>query len=90
MSYWYGLSFEDVAEMPFAAIRNYLERLPARQTETKLLLADVISFPHMKKGDRQTAMRQWMKIAQPRRETELRPASPAILKLMGIGVEYVK
>lgn len=76
--------------MPQTAISAYLERLPARQAEVKLMLSDAVSYPHMKKGDRQTAMRQWMKKARSRSDASVRPASPGVLKLLGIGVGYVE
>jgi hypothetical protein len=87
LSFWYGLSFEAAANMPFAAIESYLERLPARQAEMKLLLADVVSVPHMKEHNRRSALNQWMRNAKARAQA-VRPATPGVLKLMGIGVNY--
>jgi hypothetical protein len=90
LSYWYGLSFAEIADMPFTAISAYLERLPARQAETKMMMADVVSYPHMKALDRQSALRGWMKQANARQPEQRRPASPAALKLLGIGVTYME
>lgn len=74
--------------MPFSAIEQYLERLEARQAETRILMADVIALPHMEKGDRKAMTRRWERQARAREaKGQLRLASPAMLKLMGIGVE---
>lgn len=72
--------------MPFTAIEQYLERLEARQAETSLLMADVTVLPYMKKGDQSMSIRQWMRKAKARQTQQARPASAAVLKLMGIGV----
>jgi hypothetical protein len=45
--------------MPMSAISAYLERLPARQAEWKILMADPIALPHMKEGDRRTMVNSW-------------------------------
>lgn len=74
--------------MPFTAIEQYLERLDARQAEMKLLLADAIALPYMKKGYQVMAMKRWMRAAKAR-DGQARPASAAVLKLMGIGVEVL-
>ena len=78
-----------MADMPFAAIDAYLKRLPARQAELKLLLADAVSIPHMKENHRREAQNAWMRTAMVNGGNEAKPASPAILKMMGIGVRYV-
>jgi hypothetical protein len=73
--------------MPFSAIDAYLERLEARMAEAKLMLSDAVSYPHLKDSARSNAAQRWMQKANARQKA--RPATPAILKLMGIGVEYV-
>lgn len=72
--------------MPIAAINVYLERLPARQAELKLMLADVVSYPHIKKDQQDTAMKKWLREANANVVQKAKVASPAILRLMGIGV----
>lgn len=72
--------------MPIAAINVYLERLPARQAELKLMLADVVSYPHIKKDAQDTSIKQWLREANANVVQKAKVASPAILRLMGIGV----
>ena len=75
--------------MPLAAINAYLDRLPARQAELKLLLSDAVSIPHMKENHRREAQSAWMRAARISMESA-QTASPARLKMMGIGVRYVE
>jgi hypothetical protein len=77
--------------MPISAIEAYLDRLPARMAEMKLSHADAVSVPHMKEQARKQATNEWMRTANlhtaPR---AAKRASPARLKLMGIGFRNVK
>jgi len=86
LSFWYGIGFGDAAEMPMAAMEAYLERIPARQAELKLALADAVSLPHMKKNDRERSVREWERAANVDSEQTARVAPRGLLKLMGIGV----
>jgi hypothetical protein len=86
MSFWYGLSFDDVANMPMARLENYLEKLPARFSELQMLLADVVSLPHMKDEHRRATMNGWMRTLQVVTPFKAKPASKARLQMMGIGV----
>ena len=90
LSFWYGLQFSEVAEMPITGINAYIEKLEARKAELKLLMADVVSLPHMKKHDRMSTVNGWMKLLNIFSQTQAKPASPARLKMMGIGVRHVK
>jgi hypothetical protein len=74
--------------MPMTAMREYLQRLPVRKAELKLLLADVISLPYMNKSDRRSALRRWEQDAGAMEQAQ--PATPGILKMLGIGVRHVK
>jgi len=67
--------------MPFAAIGAYMDRLPERQSELRLMLAEIAMLPHMAQRDREAALRRW-------RATVVKPgkASPEILRLHGIAV----
>jgi hypothetical protein len=76
--------------MPFETINAYLEKLEARKTETKLMMADLVSLPNMKKKDRVSLVNSWMKLLDVISPMKVKPASPGILKMMGIGVRYVK
>ena len=81
----YGLSYTDINAMPLAAIRAYLDCIPAVQAEQRLIVGDGASLPYMK--DPRKVQREWQKAAYDGLR-EARPATPAILKMMGIGVEY--
>lgn len=87
MTFWYGLGFADISNMPMAAIQAYLINLPVRQAELKLLMAEVESIPNMKKQDRESLLKDWMQTA--RVKPAVRKATPGILKLLGIGVHHV-
>lgn len=75
--------------MPFAAIEAFLNKLEARKTEVKLMMADVEMLPSMKKSDRETTMNGWMKLLNIHSPSKAKVASPARLRLMGIGVRHV-
>jgi len=80
----YGLSFADISAMPMAAIREYLDCIPAIQAEQRLIVGDGASLPHLKDPDK--VLRAWQKAAYEDQSPIV--ASPAVLKLYGIGVEY--
>lgn len=70
------------------AVNAYLQNLELRQTETKLMMADVVNLPHMKKRDRDRTVKSWMRLLNIREQTLAKPASPARLKMIGIGVRH--
>ena len=72
-----------------STVQAYLQKLEVRQAETKLMLADAGSVPHMKARDRNKTINRWMKIVQIQTPVKAKKASPAKLKLMGIGVKHV-
>ena len=76
--------------MPFSAITAYLNRLPARQAEMKILFADAVSYPHIKKDQQHNMMNIWSKQANMFITPTARIATPGKLRMMGIGVKYVK
>jgi hypothetical protein len=88
LSFWYGLQFSEIAEMPIASINAYINKLEARKTEVKLMMADVVSLPKMKKNDRVSLVNSWMKLLNITSQAQAKPASPGRLKLMGIGVKH--
>jgi hypothetical protein len=88
MTFWYGLGFADISDMPMTAFTAYVQHLPARQAEMKLILSEVESLPNMKPSARASLMREWMKAAEI--EPTVRKATPGILKLLGIGVRHVQ
>lgn len=75
--------------MPFTAIDAYLNKLEARKTEVKLMTADVVMLPHIKKSQRESTLNGWMKLLNIHSQSKTKPASPARLRLMGVGVKYV-
>lgn len=73
--------------MPMASIEAYLEKLPARMAEYKMMMADPIALPHMKKNDQQNMVNSWNRAMSANQPAQV--ASPARLKMMGIGVRFV-
>lgn len=77
--------------MPVTTLNAYLSHLEARQTETKMMLADVVMLPHVEADERKSKLNRWNKILDIHQSgKKARVASPAQLKLMGIGVNRVK
>ena len=76
--------------MPIAALNAYLNHLEARQVETKLMLADAIMLPHVKKEDYQSKLNGWKRILDIHQSSKPKIASLAKLKLLGIKVNHVK
>lgn len=74
--------------MPIAAIGAYLERLPAREAELTLLMADAAAYPHMKESHRKRALSGWLRSANAGARRVARRASPARLRMLGIGVKF--
>lgn len=74
--------------MPVSAMEAYLARLETRKAEVKILLADVVSLPHMTKKKREATLKGWMKYLN-FEDAKPKPASPARLRMMGIGVKHV-
>ena len=90
LSYWYGLQFSEIANMPLSTVQAYLQKLEVRQAETKLMLVDVESITILKARDRKKMINRWMKLVQIQEPAKAKKASPAKLKMMGIGVRYVR
>jgi hypothetical protein len=82
------MSFEDAVNMPMASLQAYLERLPARLAEVKMMLVEPLAVPHLKKNDQSRMMNGWMKDATI--STPAKKPVPAMLNMMGIGVRFEK
>jgi hypothetical protein len=82
----YGIPYESINNMPIAAITNYLNKIPAVLAERRLVAADGASIPHAK--DAKKIMKQWQTLAYGDTSSK-RVASPAQLRLLGIGVGRV-
>jgi hypothetical protein len=76
--------------MPVAAIEAYLDRLAANLAELKILMADANTLPYLSESARNERLRGWMKVVNQYYPAPARPATPARLKLMGIGIRHVK
>ena len=76
--------------MPIASINEYLDKLEVRMAEKKLMMADVGMLPHIKSGDRNTTLKRWMRTANIQALATARVATPGQLRMIGIGVEFVK
>lgn len=82
------MSYEDIKNMPIAALNSYLDHLETRRIETKIMMTDVIMLPTMKYRD--PIINKWIKHLDIQEPKVSKTASPAKLKMMGIGVRYVK
>jgi len=83
------MSYADVATTPMHAIRAYLAHLPARMAEMRLMLAGVIILPHTDKAARRKLVDGWTKTLQQNAPALKRVAHPAVLGMLGIGVQFV-
>lgn len=83
----YGLSYESINTMPLAAITAYLERIPAITAERKLITGEAASVPWTKNPSR--TLKAWQQQAYGSSSRPARPATPGMLKLIGIGVVRV-
>ena len=72
--------------MPMASLKAYLERLPARMAEVKMLLAEPMILPHLKKEAQGKMTGGWIREARGGRAAQ-RPV-PAKLRLMGFAVRF--
>lgn len=88
LSYWYGLQYSEIKNMPMNVLNSYLDHLDRRKAETKMMFGDVASLPHMKPNDRKSTVNGWMKMLNIANQT-VKSANPARLKMMGIGVRHV-
>lgn len=87
MSFWYGLPYRDIRhEMPFSAIQAYLQQLPARQAELRLMIGDAASVPHWEKDTREGWVREMIEQTGRKSIGEAKVAAPAALALRGIRV----
>ena len=83
----YGVQPSEIMNvMPLAMIRAYLERTPKVLAERRVESASAASLPYME--DPQETMDRWIEEAFEGEEIEKAPATPGMLKLMGMGVEH--
>ncbi len=86
MTFWYGLGFDEIAQMPTAAIWAYLERLPSLQAEARLQGIEAAMMPHVMDRDRRATFKQLERtmLARHGGRKRVKP-DRAQLALMGIG-----
>ena len=68
-------------------IESYIDCIPGITAERRILIASGASLPNMK--DPETTMSRWIEEAYGD-EMQKEAASPAMLKLIGIGVEHAR
>jgi len=96
LTFWYGLSFRDIAETPVKVLFNYIENLEAHKAEKSVLLAEVESLPHSNKGSSQRIVSAWKRAIKNTFGNfhQQRAKSPeshkSMLGMRGISVKIVK
>jgi hypothetical protein len=81
----YHASFSDINAMPIAAIKVYLERIPGILNLWKGVYGESALLPYME--DWSDVMDSWYESVFGTEMASI-PATPGMLKLAGIGVEY--
>jgi len=74
--------------MPMSAIQLYMEGLPKQKAAFRMILGESASVPHMNEDGR----RDWSRAIEDILFGDRKPkqvSSPAMMKMMGIGVELV-
>jgi hypothetical protein len=83
----YGIAPSEIYErMPLAMVESYLDQIPKILAERKFQAGLAASLPHMKEPT--DTMQDWIEEAFGSEQTKT-IATPAMLKLIGIGVKYV-
>ena len=72
--------------MPTAMLHAYSERLPRMLAEMRLILLDVVAFPHLDAKSRSRLLHDWERTARGTDQAQIVP--PAVLHLAGIGLEF--
>lgn len=70
-----------------SAIGLYMERLPRHQATVRLMIGESASVPHMEGSARRDWAQDLQDLLNEGKPTA--PASPAALKMAGIGVQFV-
>lgn len=81
----YGLGWTEILDMPLAAIRIYLERVPNIIALRKLIAGEGAVVPYAK--NYQEILRSWSSAIFG--EEHRVKATPGMLKMIGIGVKHV-
>jgi hypothetical protein len=88
LTFWYHLPWSEIKSMPFSAINLYMDRLPMRIAEIKMMMGEAAKLPHMDEDGR----REWARNINDvlRKDKPQKVSSPAMLRKAGIGVQVVK
>ena len=88
--------------MPNAAIKQYLKELPGVVAEYSLTLSGATAYPHLEENARKEQIERWLRDASgavngidsesvnSRQVSMARIVPPAVLRMYGIGVRFVK
>jgi len=95
LSFWYGLSYHEMLNMPIKVLFAYLTNLDAHRSEMSILMAEVEALPHSKKSASQRTIKRWQaSIKNTFGSFETSKRSPtvhrAMLALRGISVQKPK
>ena len=93
LTFWYGLSYDELMEMPNWVLRLYAEALPGLLAEYQAIHLTAASYPYMtKEGQRgvQRRLRQSIRRQERVRQPKLtRDAYKARMEALGFGWEDV-
>lgn len=91
LTFWYGLSFEELADMPNWALDLYARKLPELIADYQSLLMAAASFPHLKPEARKRMQRKLLNAQRPmdKRPKLSRDALRARMTVLGMGWEDV-
>lgn len=59
-AHFYGWSWQEIQEMPYRALRRFIEYVPELQAREKLVGATISTMPHMSDKDRNRIYRGWL------------------------------
>lgn len=85
LSFWYGMSFSSVNEMPLAAIQAYLDRLPKVKADFKIELNEVVMRPHMEGKNQKSLHDSWQRSFFGEKKNKVKKAKKSDLAQIGIG-----
>lgn len=86
LTFWYHLPWSEIKSMPFSALNLYMDELPKRVAEIKMMMGEAAKLPHMDED----ARREWARsISDVLHKKEPQPQSPAMLRKIGIGIQVV-
>lgn len=86
---FYGLSFQDVLNLPVVSAEMLLEQIESVRAKETLLALKIADYPHLKKEARTKWARELHKVAYPGSDDRQKPVTTADLaRLMGGGGKW--